>query len=152
MDPLTAEQVAAFQAGDQENQVYQIGQRIKDNEDNLVTLLADKVVNDTYGMITVKLSVTADGTSGINFTMPAFDFEIIDVVVHCTATNASGTATLRRLTTAITDAITCDTENALARAGTIDQAEKAVTAGETLNVITAGAADRGEVEIIGRRA
>lgn len=141
---LTQEQVNAIQGGDQENQIYQIGQRIKDNEDQLDT-------EETYGLISVILPVVADASGAINFTMPSFDFEIMDVVVHATATSGSGTATLRRSTTAMTDAIICATADAVTRAGSIIQAQKNITSAEVLNIITNGANDRGEIIIFGRR-
>ena len=148
---LTQAQVNVIQGGDQENQIYQVGQRIKDNEDQLDTINARVVVEETYGLIAVKLSITADATSGINFTMPTFAFEIMDVVVHATATSGSGTATLRRSTTAMTDAIICAVADAVTRAGSIIQAQKNITSAEVLNIVTNGANDRGEIIIFGRR-
>ncbi len=144
MEPLTQEQVAAIQTGDQENQQYQVGQRIKDNEDG-------RVLVETDGLIAVELDVTADASGAIDFIMPGFDFELLDVTVLATAISVAGTLILRRGTTDMTDAIACSLTNALGRAAEIVIAEKSISAGETLNIISNGAGDRGRMNLIGRR-
>ena len=107
---------------------------------------------DTPVMITY--AVTADATSGLAIYDSAvpFDFEILDVVVQCTAANASGTLKLTDGTSDITDAIVCAVDKTIGRAGTIDDAKSSLSAGDTLKVVSNGAADRGTVTIIGKRS
>jgi hypothetical protein len=113
---------------------------------NKVNEIINRVANK--GVIQVKVAVTADGSSGINFTVP-YDMEITDIIVHPTAANASATAQVRVSTTAISDAIACAVLDTIGRAGTIDQTYKILEAGTTYNVITNGADDRCEVCILG---
>jgi hypothetical protein len=80
-----------------------------------------------------------------------FDCEVIDVVVQARATSAGGTATVRKVTTAICDAVAMAADTTIARAGTLDDAQSTLSAGDDLNVITNGANDRGLVSIICRR-
>lgn len=115
----------------------QIGTDIKEIQDN--------------AMVVIRAAVTADATSGQTITIPV-GIIIADVVVQCTATNASGTLTLRNSTTAITDAIACDTNHAIDRAATIDDAQASIATTDSINVIANGAADRGTVYIYGIRS
>lgn len=69
--------------------------------------------------------------------------ELVDAWAVCTGANASGTLTLQRVSTAMTSAIVSAVADALARTASIVQAQKAIVQGETLNVKTNGAADRG---------
>ena len=109
-----------------------------------------KAIQDN-AMVVVRAAVAADATSGQSITIPV-DMYITDVVVQCTATNASGTLTLRNSTTAITDAIACDTNHAIDRAATIDDAQASIATTDSINVIANGAADRGVVYITGMRS
>lgn len=104
-------------------------------------------------MVTVKVTIDAPANETPKaFTVP-IDMEIVDVVVHATADSTYGTARLRTGTTAISDAIDASTEPRVARALTLNPAEKTVEAGTELNVITggtAGANTRAEVYVVGR--
>jgi hypothetical protein len=73
---------------------------------------------------------------------------IVDVVVHCTSPNASGTITVRKAGAgaSITDAIACETLDALDRATTIDQTYKVVDSGG-IECVANGADDKGDVYI-----
>ena len=88
------------------------------------------------GLVKVeKISVTASGTSGVTSTNIPVGSEIMDVVVHPTATSGGGTATLSvgGGGAAITDAMACAVEDTIARATTIDQTNKySVAAGVTV--------------------
>lgn len=101
-----------------------------------------------YNPIAVSFAVTADATSGLSIAIP-YDMLIIDVIVECTTANASGTLTLRKSTTAITDAIVCAVDKVITRAGTIDDAQSTILTTDSINVISNGAADRGKITIIG---
>lgn len=99
------------------------------------------------GIVVQRVDITADASGATDFTA-LFSGELIQAWTHATATNASGTLQVRRGTTGITDAMACATANAVDKADTITQASKDITAGETLNVIANGAADRGEVYLM----
>jgi len=90
----------------------------------------------------------AHGTGGQEFVVD-IDMDIVDVSVHCAATNSNGTAQLRRGTTAITNAIACATANAIASAGTVAAAEISLNAGQTYNVKTNATGDKGFMTILG---
>ena len=77
-----------------------------------------------------KISVTASGTSGVTSTDIPVGAEIIDCVLQATATSGGGTAQLSVGDggAAISDAMTCAVEDTIARASTIDQTYKVVTA------------------------
>lgn len=119
------------------NQLYSVGERAKQHDD--------------YDMVVLKLTVGADATGALSFTMPSFNIEIVDIVAQCTASNASGTLTLRRVTTAISSAIVCAVGDVISRSTDVVQAAKNIVASEVLNVIANGAADRGIVYITGFR-
>lgn len=95
-------------------------------------------------------NITADATAGLSITVP-FACEVVQVIAQCRAANASGTATLRKATTAITDAIVMAVDKTNIEASTIDDAQSTLAAGDNLNVITNGADDRGLVTVICRR-
>ncbi len=63
-------------------------------------------------------------------------FRFIDATVHATATASSGTVTVKRNTTAVTDAIVCATNHALTRAGTVDDAQIDFQVGDDLFIDT----------------
>lgn len=89
-------------------------------------------------------------TNALNFTADVSG-ELIDAWCVGNAASASGTATLRRSTTAMTSALTMAVQDALSRTASIVQAQKMITQGETLNVITNGAGDRGVLYIAIKR-
>jgi hypothetical protein len=97
----------------------------------------------------VKVVVSADATGEKAVTIP-YDMEVIDVVVQCTASNGSGSLQLKN-GTAVTDAIACTTDKAIARAGTIDDAYSTLLTTSSVTVDANGASDRGIMWIIGYR-
>lgn len=108
--------------------------------------LGDAVLNGYINYVQ-RLDVTASATGGTAFTSVPVGAEIIDVTVHCTATNGSGTLQLTDADgNAITDAIACATLDALDRADSIDQTYKKVTA-DGLKIVSNGNDDRGEMYI-----
>ena len=92
----------------------------------------------SYQNTIVRINVDEDAkTSAFEFIMPV-SMNIADVVIQAQSTKTDGTLTLRRGTTAITDAIACETDHTFDRAATIDNAQATTTAGETLNLLAAG--------------
>jgi len=86
----------------------------------------------------VRINMNSDAkTAPFTFTMPVSMY-IADVVVQAQATKTDGTLTLKRSTTAITNAIVCAADHAVVKASTIDNAQATTTAGETLNFVAAG--------------
>ncbi len=96
----------------------------------------------------IRYAVTADATGALSITVP-YNMIIMDVWVECTTANASGTLTLRKATTAITDAMICAVDKVVVRAGTIDDAQSTILTTDSINVISNGAADRGIITILG---
>lgn len=94
----------------------------------------------------IPITAAANSTA-VSFVVP-FACEVIDVIVQARAGSGSGTATLRKGTSAISDAIAMSTDKAVARAGSIDDAYSTLAANDTLTVITNGANDRGLVSVI----
>ena len=107
------------------------------------------------GMVMFTFDVTADATAGLNAIASApFKFEILDVTVQCRAANASATLKLQYALSDVTDGIACDTNSAISRAATIDDAYSIVEAGQDVVVLSVGgttANTRGKVTIIGQK-
>ncbi len=137
MAKLTATQADILDKMEPESQQVALGAQVKELGDNGIFGLVASITTDA--------SVTAK-----TITVP-FACEVIDVVVQARATSGGGTATVRKVTTAITNAIAMATDLAITRAGTIDDAQSTLAAGDNLNVITNGAADRGLVTVIVRQ-
>jgi hypothetical protein len=95
-----------------------------------------------------KISVTGSGTSGVAATTIPVGAEIVDVVVHPTASVGSGTAKVRvgGAGADITNAMTMATLDTLARAATIDQTYKVVGA-DGIEVVTNGDSDQGDIYV-----
>jgi hypothetical protein len=97
--------------------------------------------------LTIAIPVTADGTGGIDYTVPR-EGTIIGVRVYSTATNAGATATLSRrvagaiVFNAITGAVAATPVNTLTPAPTLTLAQTACDRGDVLRVVTNDAADR----------
>ena len=96
----------------------------------------------------VRFAITANATGALSITIP-YDMVILDVWVECTTASGGGTATLRKSTTAITDAMVMAVDKTMVHAGTIDDAQSTILTTDSINVITNGAADRGVVTILG---
>ena len=69
----------------------------------------------------------------------------------CSSDLGSGTLTLRKATTAISDAMECATDKKVVYSASIDDAQSTLAAGDNVNIIANGANDRGVVTIIGIR-
>lgn len=96
-----------------------------------------------------KVTVTASGTSGVAAANIPVGAEIIDVKVHAKATVGSGSAQVKvggDGGAAISNAIAMNTEDAVARAATIDQTYKIVGT-NGITVVTNGDTDQGDVYI-----
>jgi len=143
---LTVAEAVKLDQSSPENQVAQPGTRIKTVEDAVDVLEAG-----SGDLVIQKVSVIADATAGFAFAAK-YAMELIDVKIVSTATSGSGTATVRRVTTAMTNGIIMAAADVITRATSIIQAAKAITLGEALNVITNGANDRGIVYLYGIRS
>lgn len=115
------------------NQNAKLGQRIQELQ--------------AKGIVAQQVAVTADATSGGKTFVAEYSGILVDATALCTASNASGSLTLRRSSTAITNAMAAVTVDLLARTTTVVNAQKAITKGETLNVVANGAGDRGVVTL-----
>jgi hypothetical protein len=104
-------------------------------------------LKELYSLV---VDVTADATGEKTIPIP-FACEVVDVVVMCTAANTSGTLTLKKGSTAITDAMICAVDKVIVRAGTIDDAVSTLAEGDTVTVDANGASDRGRMTIIVRK-
>lgn len=104
---------------------------------------------DVSSPIIVTYEVTADATLGLNIFNAncPFPIQIRRVDVECRATSGGGTLKLTDGTNDITDAITCAVDTTCTNSGTIDGAYSTISAGGTLAVVTANAADRALVTI-----
>ena len=99
--------------------------------------------------IVVKVVISANATGEKAVTIP-YDMEVVDVVVQCTANSGGGTLTLKN-GTAVTDAIACATDKAIARAASVDDTYSTLLTTSTVTVDAAQAGDRGIMWIIGYR-
>jgi hypothetical protein len=127
------------------------GKLNKSNPDSQSAALGTemKYLSDS-GLYYLECSITADATGEKAITIP-FACEVVDVIVQCRASNGGGTATLKKGSTAITNAIAMATDKAIARAGTIDDAQSTLAAGDAVTVDANGANDRGLVTVVVRR-
>lgn len=137
MSRLTASEAAIIDNSTPDNEKVAFGTKIRSAEQ--------------YGLAVLSQAITADATGALSITVP-FACRVIDVIVTATAASGSGTVTLRTSTTAISDAIVCAVDTTVVRAGTLDDAYTTLAAGDNLNVITNGAADRGVVDVLVVRA
>lgn len=103
---------------------------------------------DDLGLVCQEVRIQADASSGQDFEV-SVDMKLVEVVAQGRATSGGGSVTVRRSTTAITNAISMATDDGTTRSSSIVEAQRTFTKGETLNVITNGAADRGDVYLIG---
>jgi len=67
-----------------------------------------------------------------------FKFEILDVTIQCRGASASGTMKLTDGTNDITDEITCETDNAITEAGSVDDAYSTIARNGTLEIVCGG--------------
>ncbi len=91
------------------------------------------------GLISQLIAITVNITTGTATTAlytsnAPFAFEIIDVIIQARATEGSGAVTITNGSSSITDAITCDTDNEINKAGTIDVTYSKIALGGSLVV------------------
>lgn len=135
---LTSIQAAKVDKSNPVSQDVGLGTRVRETE--------------LYSPVVIQCSITgAANSTAASFTTAPCNFTIIDVIVRATATSENGTVTVRTGTTSISNAIAMATNHAITRAGSLDDAQVAVTKGTVLNAITAASGDRGVVTIIGIR-
>lgn len=111
--------------------------------------LGTELYSQTPIIISTAVTAAANSTAA-SVTIPCA-MRILLVMTECTAANGSGTLTLRNGTTAITNAMACSTDKAVAYASSVDDAVSTVAAGDNVNIIANGANDRGVVTIFGIR-
>lgn len=99
--------------------------------------------------ITLVCNVVADATGGKAVPIP-YAMEVLDVCTQCRAANANGTMKIKKGASDITDAMICAVDKVVTRAGTIDDAQSTLAAGDTVTVVAAQAGDRGLITIFGR--
>lgn len=88
------------------------------------------------------IDVDTEAATAVVFSSDApAKFRVIDVLVIALATAGSGTVKITDGTSDITDAIVAATDKAVTRAGTIDDAKNEISAGGSLSVVVANAAD-----------
>jgi hypothetical protein len=124
-------------------------QREELNKGSIPVLQKTQIGDAVYkAPVYISAEVAADASStAVSFTIP-FACEIVDVIVQARATSGSGTATVRKVTTAITDAIVMAVDTTIVRAGTINDAQSTLAAGDNVNVITNGGTDRGLITLV----
>ncbi len=93
---------------------------------------------EVFFPIIIEYEVTIGAASGLEiFNADApFDFEILDVIIQARGTVTGGTMQLKGADV-ITDAIVCATDNAIDRAGTIDDDYSTISKGDTLEIVCA---------------
>ncbi len=114
----------------------------KGSEKHLAQLL-----NELPDIIEKEIDEDATGGLTIYDANAPCGFEILDVKVQARVTSSSGSVKLTDGTNDITDAIACDTDKVIARAGTIDDDYSTIAKNGSLKVVTNGSADRGLVTI-----
>ena len=120
------------------------------NQINATAQSADLSAQLTATPVYVAFEVAEDATGGLTVEFP-YPLEVIDVIVHGTSTNSSGTLTLKRNGTDVTDAIDCATDGAVDRAATLDKDEIDFAEGDVATIVANGSGDRGIMYILGFR-
>jgi len=137
MASITTAEANELNVGSPINQKLELGTEIKKFQDN--------------GLVVISKVIDADAkTEALSIDIP-FDIKIIDVIVTCTAAVEAGTAQLRNSTTAISDAIIMAANHVVDRAGTLDDAQVAVGASDSINVLTNETTNRGVITILALR-
>jgi len=133
---LASEAALLLDRGEPENDIAKPGSRVRDLE--------------LYAPVVLIARVTADATGGLAVEVP-FPMEVDIAFVEARATVSTGTLTLRKGSSAITDAITCNTDQACTSCGMMVAAQEVLAEGDALNVVANLAAVRGKVTIYGHR-
>lgn len=111
--------------------------------------LGTELYSQTPIIISTAVTAAANSTA-VSVTIPCA-MRVLFCVCECTASNGSGTLTLRKATTAISNAMECATDKKVVYSASIDDAQSTLAAGDNVNIIANGANDRGVVTIIGIR-
>lgn len=98
----------------------------------------------------IHVTIDADTTGEKAVPIP-FKCEVIDVIAQAKAAEGGGTVTLKKGSTAITNAMVFTVDKTITRAGTIDDAVSTLNEGDAVSVDCANAGDRGFVSILVRR-
>ena len=118
---------------------------------------ANQQINDLnqFGAFLIKYDVASDTSTAKAAFVAPFPMQILDITVIAQATSSGGTITPRKGTDAMCTAITCAVDGAVARfaagATVANAARMILTTGDTVNVIAAGAGDRGIVTFLAVR-
>lgn len=110
------------------NNIAQVG------KDYVGRLIADDSSTEPQLLTCIPVSVPDAATGDIDIVL-ATKFEVVDVV--CQKRNGAGVGnavTVKSGANAISNAIACDTDTALTRAGTIDDANSTIAQGGTLRL------------------
>jgi hypothetical protein len=116
-----------------------------------------QLANETnaYGPVVFKFAITVDSTVAKAAFVAPFAMQILDITVLAQATSGGGTVTPRKGVDAMCTAIGMATDGTVTRfaAGAVvaNAARLTLAAGDTVNIITAGAADRGIITFTGVR-
>lgn len=140
MDTLKDGEAKALNDSSPADQLVQVGSRIKDLEDKSLYFF--------------EKAITADGTGGLDIFDVAgapFALEVINVIAQARATSGSGTVKLTDGTNDISDAIAMATDKTSIKAGTIDDVYSTLAKGDSLQVVSNGANDRGLVTVVAVR-
>ena len=146
MGKLTNSEVKKLNNDNPVNQLLSLGTKIQ----SVQKQISEDDSNFEPALIAT-YAIDVDRTTAVTMFTATFAMEILQVIVQCRAASGSGTATIRNGTTAITDAIIMAVDLTNIEAGTINDAQSTLAIGDTLTVITNGAADRGLVTIIAKR-
>jgi hypothetical protein len=104
-----------------------------------------------YSPVIISTAVTSAANATAKSVTIPFAMRVLFVVTECIGASGSGTLTLRKATTAITDAMECATDKKVVYSASIDDAQSTLAAGDNVNIIANGANDKGVVTIIGIR-
>ena len=103
-----------------------------------------------YSPVIISTAVASANSTAVSVTIP-FAMRVLFCVCECTAGSSIGTLTLRKATTAISDAMECATDTKVVYSASIDDAQSTLAAGDNVNIIAHGAGDKGVVTIVGIR-
>ena len=103
-----------------------------------------------YSPVIISTAVASANSTAVSVTIP-FAMRVLFCVCECTAGSTNGTLTLRKATTAISDAMECATDKKVVYSALIDDAQSTLAAGDDVNIIANGAGDKGVVTIVGIR-
>jgi len=99
------------------------------------------------GLYVLPCDIAADASEGKAVDIP-FACQVLFVIVEARAANSDGTATVKKGTTAITDAIDMAVDKAVTVSGTIDDDESTLAVSDTVTVESNDSDDRGFVSIV----